>query len=315
MSWTLAPIVLALAAAASSRTAPQITHTEGAVSIRAGDIRSAGGRAEARLADGTLLHVDRETDVSIWDPYTLSLAGGRILIRTSAGAFIDVNLPIARVQLAPRGVYGILYDRTRDSLLVNVAVGFADIHTRHGTTQVAGREMAVMMGPSSRPYPTPYEPARYDSFEQWSDRRMTMLADGSGVPARGPEPAYPGGDRASDGAGECSTLSYDNPCWIVSPPVGIPPAPGYTPTLPGYAPAYQPDYAPRYDVRPEPHPGVRPGSRPDGDRPERRAEPPPKPPGARVPRIVTPPPSPAPPPPAAATPKPAGGTAVRPPRS
>jgi hypothetical protein len=237
------------------------------------------------------------------------------MVRTSPRARPALVLAIATVRMAPRGVYSVLYDASAVRLLVGVAVGHADIETPYGSAQVVGREMAVMLGRTSRPFATAYDPARRDSFELWSDQRMAVLAYGSSTAPPLPGVAESGAivDRPHESSLTCSSyLAYDNPCWIVGAPMAA------TPSSSGprsFSPGYAPTYAPAYGAGDHADPRARPPSAPRRDPPARPSpqpapSPPPKSPDAAVkplPRSVSqPPPTKAPPPAPMATPKPAG---------
>ena len=320
MSWTVvAQIGLALAAAATPRTAPQITHTEGAVHAGPAGVRTLDGRAEALFPDGSVVHVDRQTTVGFPDGGRVALRDGRLFVRTTATRQIDVELSIANVRLSPRGAYGILLDRAHGRLLVSVSVGHADITTPYGSTQVVAREMAMMTSATSRPYTTPFEPMQWDSFTQWSDARMTALAYGPQSPWTGAGVAQSGlvVDRPKDGSLTCSSWpAFDNPCWVIGAP-SVAPLPPHSPTP--YAPNYDPNYDPNFGTGPTPGPRPEPRTPGPGPRtPGRVPASPTRPPEVKpLPRVIEgpkPPTGPAAPPPAVATPQPAGSPVPRPPK-
>jgi hypothetical protein len=310
MPWTLATIVLALAAA-SPQTAPQITYTEGVVSFGDRGVEAQNGRAEARMPDGSVIHVDRHSRVAFGGGPQIDLHDGRLFIRTTSRGYVDVDLPIARVELTPRGVYGILFNAATETLLVTVAIGHADIRTSSGVTQVVGREMAMMTGAGSRPYATPYDLARRDSFEQWSAQRMT-------APAYGPQTPWTTADLAqsglvvdpppeSSGAPCASWLEWNNPCVGIAPPYLAPAA------MP-YAPSKAADRAPGDPAR-DGHELLAPrlGGRGRSQQPAPAAQTPEVKPLPRIVDHTAPSRGAAPPP--TATPRPASGIAVSRPRS
>jgi hypothetical protein len=309
MPWTLATIVLALAAAAPSpMAAPRITYTEGAVSAGDRGIQSQNGRAEALMPDGSVVHVDRHSLVAFAGGQQLELRSGRLFLHTTSRGYIDIDLSIARVELTPRGVYSILFDPARETLLVSVAVGHADIRSAQGVTQVVGREMAMMIGAQSRPYATPLDPARWDSFEQWSDDRMNALAYGPQSPWTGSDLWRAGlvVEAPPPGAPPCGGwLEWNNPCVVIAPPFVTPgPSPHATSREPGPAPV---DGARDGGGLLGPRPRGAGGAKPDAAAPAPEVKP--------LPRSIETRPGPTAAPPARGTPKPAGGTAVGRPRS
>ncbi len=312
MPWITTPIVLALSLALAQGPEPRITYVEGSVSLSPDGVRTQGGRAELVLANGTLVHVDGASTVRFDRSGTLSLIDGRLLLRTGNGAPSDLEVPYARLRLAPSGVYNVLADAAHGRLLVSVIVGRIDLQSRYGqSTPIDGGHMVLMTSATTAPWATPFQPAGWDRFELWSDSRLAQavwqsgsasyeaLAE-SGVVLN----TYPASPTCS------SWLSLDNPCWLLPPNPST--LPGGPPHRPGPPPTYQGNYTPNYNVPP---PGTSPGSphgpstgRPQGHRPGSGN--PETPPTARPnrpegrPRPT--PPSTSPPPAPAPTPSPAG---------
>jgi hypothetical protein len=312
MPWITTPIVLALSLALAQGLESRITYVEGSVALSADSVSTDGGRAELVLASGTLVHVDGFSTVQFDRLGTLTLTSGRLLVRTGNRGPSDVEVPYARLRLAPSGVYNILADAAHGRLLVSVIAGRVQLQGRYGQgTSIDPTQMVIMTSPTSTPWAAPFQPAGWDRFELWSDSRLAQVAWQSGSASYEALAdsgvvinTYPASPTCS------SWMSVDNPCWIV-PPQTWPGRPPYRPSPPNYAPNYRPNYTPHYNVPP---PGV-PSPTPHGPstgRPERHGPggsnpetlPSARPGRPEAPPRATPPPS-SPPPAAGSNPKPA----------
>jgi len=312
MPWTTLPIVLALSLALAQGSEPRITYVEGSVSLFPDGVRTAGGRAELVLPNGTLVHVDGASAVRFDASGSLSLNDGRLLLRTGTGLPSHLDVPYARLRLAPSGIYNVLADAAHGRLLVSVIAGRIDLEGRYGqSTPIHGGQMVLMTSATSALWATPFQPAGWDRFELWSDARLYQAWQ-SGSASYDPIAesgvvlnTYPASPTCS------SWMSIDNPCWLVPAyPSTLPGVPPYRPGPPGYAPNYRPNYAPNYNVPP---PGTLPGApqrpsagRPEGHRPGGGAEPPPSARPARPEGRARP--TPAPPPPSSPPQKPTPAT-------
>ncbi len=312
MPWITTPIVLALSLALAQGLEPRITYVEGSVALSPDGVRTAGGRAELMLASGTLVHVDGASTVQFDRTGTLTLSSGRLLVRTGNGPLSDLEVPYARLRLAPSGVYNVLADATHSRLLVSVIAGRVELQGRYSQgTSIGPGQMVMMTSATAIPWATSYQPAGWDRFELWSDSRLAHAAWQSGSAAYEALAdsgvvlnTYPASPTCS------SWMSVDNPCWIVPPPSG-PGGPPYRPEPPNYAPNYRPNYTPNYNVPPagpSPTPHGPSTGRPEGQGPGgSNPEPPPsaRPSRPETPARPTPPPTSAPP---AAAPKPKAET-------
>ena len=71
---------------------------------------TASGRAELVFADGSVVHVDHDTDVRIDGEARLRIVRGHIIVRTSAaleGDGLVVGTPAGLVRFSPRGEYDV----------------------------------------------------------------------------------------------------------------------------------------------------------------------------------------------------------------
>lgn len=312
MPWIPTPIVLALSLALAQGPEPRITYVEGSVSLSPDGVRTRGGRAELVLPGGTLVHVDGASAVR-FDRGTLSLLDGRLLLRTGNGLPIDLEVPYARLRLAPSGVYNVLADAAQGRLLVSVIVGRIDLQGRYGqTTPIDGGQLVMMTSPTSAPWATPFQPAGWDCFELWSDSRLAQAAWTSGSAAYDALAETGAVLNTYPASPTCSSwMTVDNPCWLVPAyPSSWPGRPAHRPEPPSYAPNFRPNYTPHFNVPP---PGTSPGpppgpstGRPEGHGPAGGNPQPPPPASPNHPegRPRATPPSTSPPPAPAPTPKP-----------
>jgi hypothetical protein len=243
-----AAIVLAVALAAASQTGGiRISHLEGAVTVTGETLATTGGRAELRLADGAVVHVDAGTAVSWSHLGVLTLQSGRVLVRTASHAAVLVHTPTASLRLWPSGIYTLLVEADARRLLVSVASGEAGIETRYGaTTRVGAQQMAMMQGATGIPWAAGYVPVSLDGFALWSDAR-TWAAGASVDTAPSATGLHPGA-AVTVGPGPCLWHPAGWPCGYLPRPYPVPP--GHSP----YAPSYAPNYAPSFGMPPTPLP-------------------------------------------------------------
>jgi hypothetical protein len=135
-------------------------------------VRTLNGRAEIVFADGTLLHLDYDTELELLSPVRLRLSGGRVSLRVSPSAtpyVIDTHA--AAVRLDPRGEYGLTADGRLSRLEVTVARGVAEIDDGGVRTLVRGGELASILGAGGRVLLQQFNSARWDAFERWANER------------------------------------------------------------------------------------------------------------------------------------------------
>lgn len=155
----------------------QVEPATPSTALLAGDrVRTRNGRAEIVYADGTVVHLDRDTAIEVMSPTRLRLTGGRLVVRTSAAlsdAFV-VDTAAASIEMSPRGEYGVTMDERRRDLSLAVARGLADAETWSGRLVVrAGERADVPDSGAARLYA--YNSARFDAFERWSAERVNAF--------------------------------------------------------------------------------------------------------------------------------------------
>lgn len=245
-----ASIVLAMALSVASQTGGvRVAHLEGTATLTDAALTTAGGRAELRLADGTLVQVDAGTSLTWSQLGVLSLHAGRVLIRTAPHAATLLHTPTATVRLWPAGVYSLVVEAAGPRLLLTVAGGEATLETRYGaTTRVAAHQTAMMTGATGVPWAAGYVPVAVDGFALWADARLWASGVDASlmVSATGLRPGAP----VTIGPGPCGWAVGGWPCGVV--PTPTPNASGAQP----YAPAYTPNFSPGFAVPPHHAPGV-----------------------------------------------------------
>ncbi len=146
----------------------------GAVLAHSDEVRTTTGRTEITFKDGSVLHLDRETRVIVYERERFSVIEGRVFFRSTALSPMgyEAQTDLGRLRVLPRGVFGILVDQKNRQVLVSVAVGEARVESPWGRTLVTARQMALVSGATGRPYVTPFYPWRGDGFETWSSSRI-----------------------------------------------------------------------------------------------------------------------------------------------
>jgi hypothetical protein len=148
--------------------------TEGVMLVDGDAVRTVNGRAEIVFADGSVLHLDHDTELEVLSPLRLRLATGRVLLRVSAAAtspFV-IDTQAATTRLTARGEYDVTADRRYERLEVSVARGTAEIDNGGSPTLVGGGETASILGPGGRVVLQTFNSARLDAFERWSSDRI-----------------------------------------------------------------------------------------------------------------------------------------------
>jgi hypothetical protein len=141
-------------------------------------VRTGNGRAEIVFADGTLLHLDHDTEIELLSPLRLRLSAGRVLLRVSAAATAPyiIDTQAAAVRFDPRGEYGLTADGRLERLELTVARGVAELDDAGTRTVVRGGEMATILGPGGRVLLQAFNSARWDGFDRWSNDRANGFA-------------------------------------------------------------------------------------------------------------------------------------------
>jgi hypothetical protein len=152
--------------------------TDGVMLVDGDLVRTANGRAEIVFADGSVLHLDHDTDLELLSPLRLRLTSGRVLLRLSAAAsspFV-IDTQAATTRFTARGEYDITADRRYERLELSVARGSAEIDDGASVTLVRGGETASILGPGGRVLLQAFNSARLDAFENWSTARVNGFA-------------------------------------------------------------------------------------------------------------------------------------------
>ena len=145
----------------------------GAMLVDGDLVRTGNGRAEIVFADGTLLHLNHDTELEMLSPLRLRLRGGRVAMRVSPAATsaYSIDTPAASVRFDARGEYGVMVDAHSARLEITVARGVAEVDEAGSRTVVRGGEMATILGAGGRVLIQAFNSARWDAFDRWSDER------------------------------------------------------------------------------------------------------------------------------------------------
>ncbi len=171
---------------------------------------TAEGRAELVLDDGTVAHVDRQSDVRIDLGVRLRLVSGRMVIHTAPGTeALYVSTPAGPLRLAARGTYDLSADDLRGDTVIAVRDGHAALITGDGETPVGAEDILQVDPRDLRPRWSRGTPS--DSFLDWSDRRLGV-ATAVGHPAL-PAPLQPWAADL-DAHGQWSTLPPYGAVWF-----------------------------------------------------------------------------------------------------
>lgn len=141
-------------------------------------VRTANGRAEIVFADGSVLHLDHDTELEILSLLRSRLITGRVLLRVSAAASDPyvIDTQAASNRLLARGEYDLTADSRTGRLEVLVTRGSVEIDNGATTTVVRGGEKASIPGADGRVLVSRFNAARFDAFERWSRDRVDGFA-------------------------------------------------------------------------------------------------------------------------------------------
>jgi hypothetical protein len=186
----------------------------GALLYHADHVWTTTGRAEITFTDGSMLHVDRESHVIVYDGERFAVIDGRVVFRSAAAAGPGYLAQIEGVQIrtSPLGVIGILVNERGRQVLVNVEAGEAVVENRAGRTRLISRQATLISADTGRPY-VMQSSRQIDTFDRWSSARVQ-----ANVPSHAKaedEPMHYGEDeRMVDPA----FGYYNSPIWIVTQP-------------------------------------------------------------------------------------------------
>ena len=145
-------------------------------------VRTRRGRAEILFADGTLLHLDRDTVVDFQREDFVRVMEGRVRISLPRDARSEVRIdtPAATLEIEPGGTYRVGVAPNGDAELAVVG-GAGAIFNDQGETRLRAGERAVV-AVSRKPSEAFYaNAAALDDFDRWSDNRQRAHASAVSV--------------------------------------------------------------------------------------------------------------------------------------
>src|SRR5688500_17815016 len=140
-------------------------------------VRTRSGRVEILFADGTLLHLDRNTVIDFQREDFVRVLEGRarwMVARDARGA-VRVDTPAATLELDPGGDYRVAVAPNGDAELVVLRGAGALLNDQGDTPLRAGERAVAARGraPSQAFYANA---AAWDDFDRWSDTRRRAHA-------------------------------------------------------------------------------------------------------------------------------------------
>lgn len=170
------------------------------------------GRAELVIDDGSVVHVDRASDVRVDLGVRLRLVRGRMRVHTPPDIeALYVASPAGPVRLAAAGVYDLAAADLDGDTVIAVVTGHAALLTGDTETPV-GADDILNVDPRD-PRPRWQRGTPRDAFVDWSDRRLHTAT--SARHAALPPPVQPwAADLAANG--QWSTMAPFGPVWFPS---------------------------------------------------------------------------------------------------
>ena len=131
------------------------------------------GRAELVVDDGSVAHVDRQSDVRIDLGVRLRLVSGRLLIHTAPDIeALYVSTPAGPVRLTARGIYDLSADDLRGDTVIAVREGHAALVAGDSETPIGADDVLHIDPRDLRPRWSRGAP--HDAFADWSARRIGL---------------------------------------------------------------------------------------------------------------------------------------------
>lgn len=155
----------------------RIDDAPGNMPLLSGDrVRTRAGRAEILFADGSALHLDRDTTLDLQSDELVRLIEGRLRLsipgpQRNVGYRVDA--PHAWLQILEPGEYRITFARlsSRDELEAAVLRGSAELINEDGRTALRAGERAFARADAAPSYSYVFNSANWDAFDRWSEER------------------------------------------------------------------------------------------------------------------------------------------------
>ena len=180
--------------AAHEREGTSRAPTPGVPFLPGDRLRSAEGRIEVLLADGTAIHLDEFTEIDLLAPTLLRLTSGRVLI-IIAGAENPADAPTIQVDTSAGsaaadgpGEYRVAVRPSAVGSEVEFSVyrGYGLLVTETGSLELSAGERSVGREGARPQTPSAFNVARFDAFDRWSqvrrDARMVDAVSGEFLP-------------------------------------------------------------------------------------------------------------------------------------
>ncbi len=148
-------------------------------------LRTDRGRVEVVFPDGSYLHLDQFTTADLLSGALVRVMTGRVILgaagtrQTRPDFEFQVDTPAGSARVFTPGHYRVsMYSGPEVELAV--VHGEASLATSQGSTPVGAGQRAFSREGAAPSAPEPFNSARYDAFEQWSDeQRSAELGDES----------------------------------------------------------------------------------------------------------------------------------------
>ncbi|CAN5836710.1 FecR domain-containing protein [soil metagenome] len=160
----------------------RVDDSPGSMPLLSGDrILTKAGRAEILFADGSTLHVDRDTTLDLQSDELVRLLEGRLRLSIPGPARsvnYRIDAPHAWLQIDEPGDYRVALVRNsnRDEFEAAVLRGTAALINEDGRTALRAGERAFARADAAPSYAYAFNSASWDAFDRWSeDRRNERL--------------------------------------------------------------------------------------------------------------------------------------------
>jgi hypothetical protein len=147
------------------------------VPLEIGDrLRTESGRLEVLFGDGSLLHLDEQTTIDVLSDTLVRQLGGRIavLAGSARAGRLQIDTPAGSVRITSAGEYrvGVFDQDGVPAVELAVMRGEAELVSDRGVVTVNAGTRALARQGESPSQPIPFNSARWDAFDQWSQDRL-----------------------------------------------------------------------------------------------------------------------------------------------
>src|SRR5215203_838075 len=141
-------------------------------------LRTMQGRAEVLFGDGSILQLDEETTIDVLSDSLVRELAGRVavIVGSARAGRLQFDTPAGSVRITSAGEFRVSVFDEGGVPEVEVAVirGSADLFNDRGTVSIGAGARALARQGDAPSQPMSFNSARWDSFDRWSQERLSL---------------------------------------------------------------------------------------------------------------------------------------------